>query len=294
MRAETTVTEQEIATQPDIWRQAAAMAGNLSGALPAEGRRLALIGCGTSYFIGQAIACLRESRGLGESDAFAASEFPFARGYESVAAISRSGTTTEVIRALESVRPAVQRIALSATAGSPVLASVQDALLFEFADEESLVQTRFATAMVAFARAWLGEDVEPLARAAEQANALPLPIDPTRYSHFVFLGVGWTVGLAHEAALKVRESAGVWTESYPALEYRHGPVSAATDATLVWALGDVDPVVLEVAAATGATVQHSMADPLVELVAIQRLGVELALLRGRDPDSPLHLTRSIV
>src|SRR3712207_7559300 len=40
-----------------------------------------------------------------------------------------------------------------------------------------------------------------------------------------FLGRGWTIGLANEAALKLRESAQAWTESYPAMEYRHGPIS---------------------------------------------------------------------
>ena len=42
----------------------------------------------------------------------------------------------------------------------------------------------------------------------------------------MFLGDGWTVGLANEAALKMREAAGAWTEAYPAMEYRHGPISA--------------------------------------------------------------------
>ncbi len=51
---------------------------------------------------------------------------------------------------------------------------------------------------------------------------------PRRYRRIVFLGAGWTVGLASEAALKLREAAGAWTESYPAMEYRHGPISAAS------------------------------------------------------------------
>ena len=49
------------------------------------------------------------------------------------------------------------------------------------------------------------------------------------------VGRGWTVGLAHEAALKLRESAQFWTESYPAMEYRHGPISIATTGRATWA-----------------------------------------------------------
>ena len=33
----------------------------------------------------------------------------------------------------------------------------------------------------------------------------------------------------HEAALKIREAAGAWTESYPAMEYRHGPIMRRVD-----------------------------------------------------------------
>jgi fructoselysine-6-P-deglycase FrlB-like protein len=286
--------EQEIASQPEVWRRAAELAQTAAGPLPPSGARLALLGCGTSWFIAQSIAALREYGGHGESDAFAASEFPAARRYDWLLAISRSGTTTEVLRALDSARGSAPTVALSATAGSPVLDAVDHPLLFDFADEQAVVQTRFATAVLAFVRAWLGEDVERLASAAEHAASEQLPVGPGLHSHYVFLATGWAVGLAHEAALKLRESAGVWAESYPAMEYRHGPVSAATEATLVWALGDVDGGVLDAAAATGAEVRASEVDPLVELVSVQRMAVALARLRGRDPNAPLHLTRSVV
>ena len=61
----------------------------------------------------------------------------------------------------------------------------------------------------------------------ERALAADLPIDVGAFDHFVFLGRGWTVGLANEAALKMREASGAWAESYPAMEYRHGPISVA-------------------------------------------------------------------
>ena len=44
-----------------------------------------------------AYAAMRESAGHGETDAFAASEYRFGRRYDRVVAISRSGTTTEVL-----------------------------------------------------------------------------------------------------------------------------------------------------------------------------------------------------
>ncbi len=78
------------------------------------------------------------------------------------------------------------------------------------------------------------------------------------------------------------------------MEYRHGPISAVTDRTLVWALGEVDGGVLEETAAAGATVIDNRRDPMVELVMIHRAAVALANARGLDPDQPRFLSRSVV
>lgn len=285
--------EAEIASQPDVWRRAVAVAAERAADLPASGERIALIGCGTSHYVSQSVACLRESRGLGESDAFAASEFFATRGYDRLIAISRSGTTTEVVRALEAaVSPT---LAVTAVADSPIAAAANETIALGFADEEAVVQTRFATAVLALCRAWLGQagTVEAAAEAARTRLGEDLS-DITRFEHFVFLGTGPSVGLAHEAALKLEEAAAVWTEAFPAMEYRHGPISAAGPQTLVWPLGPVDREVLAAAEAVGATVVRSGDDPLVELVAIQRAAVALAIARERDPSFPEHLTRSVV
>ncbi len=89
------------------------------------------------------------------------------------------------------------------------------------------MQTRFATTTLALLRASLGDDVACLASDAERALAAPLPLDPAHLEQVSFLGVGWTYGLASEAALKLREAAQFWAESYLAMEYRHGPISIA-------------------------------------------------------------------
>src|SRR5438105_15746115 len=90
----------EVASQPAMWSVAQTRAGRLVTALPAAGARVAAVGCGTSYYMAQAYAAAREARGMGETDAFAASEMPLTRRYDHVLAISRSGATTELIRAL--------------------------------------------------------------------------------------------------------------------------------------------------------------------------------------------------
>ena len=284
----------EISTQPQTWRRAAEVAPSHAALLPAAGSRVAVIGCGTSLYMAQSFAALRDAYGQGDTDAFAASEFPTGRRYDLVIALSRSGTTTEVARTLALLPPEVPTLAVVAVAGTPVARAAHSTIVLDFADERSVVQTRFATTALALFRSHLGDDVEAAARDAEQALLAPLPLPVDAHRQFVFLGRGWTVGLAHEAALKLREAAIAWSESYPAMEYRHGPISVADSQTAVWALGDVDTTVLEDVAATGATVVHGDLDAMAELVIAQRFAVAMAESRGRDPDRPRNLTRSVV
>src|ERR671917_285639 len=93
-------TSAEISSQPDVWRQGLARAEEAGKALVAPGERLLLMGCGTSWFVAQSIAELREAAGFGETDAVCASEYVPRRRYDRVVAITRSGTSTEVLDAL--------------------------------------------------------------------------------------------------------------------------------------------------------------------------------------------------
>ena len=59
------VTWAEIASQPEKWRHAVQRLPAVRAQLPSAGQRVAVIGCGTSYFIAQAVASLRESSSPG-------------------------------------------------------------------------------------------------------------------------------------------------------------------------------------------------------------------------------------
>jgi len=288
------ITQEEIFSQPQTWRKAVELLPEIAARLPAAGERVAVVGCGTSYFIAQAVACIREAAGQGETDAFVASEMPTARPYDKVLAISRSGTTTEVARCLAALRPGTRRVAISAVADTPVLAEADETIVLAFADETSIVQTRFATTALALLRAHIGEDLSPALADAEHGLAGPLAVEPADFEHFVFLGHGWSVGLASEAALKFREAGQAWAESYPAMEYRHGPISVAGEASLVWMLDTPDQDLVQQVCATGASVVQASGDPMAALVTLQRAAVALAESKGLDPDNPRHLTRSVV
>lgn len=294
----TTHLRAETYSQPDIWTAVTARLDEVRHVLPQDGERVAVLGCGTSWFMAQAYAALREERRQGLTDAFSASEHRLARDYDRVVLITRSGTTTEVCRVVEELRAAGRpHVGIVATPGTPVAERSASAILLPEADEQSVVQTRFATATLALLRASLGEDLHPVIAQARDILAESEQEslgDLGAADQMTFLGHGWSVGLAHEAALKLRESAQFWTESYPAMEYRHGPISIAAPGRVVWAFGAVPDGLAEEVRATGAHFEHRPIDAMAELVRVHRYSLLKAQQGGLNPDEPRNLTRSIV
>ncbi|MEU3790296.1 sugar isomerase [Streptomyces fructofermentans] len=286
--------ENELNSQPECWTRAAEQAAEEASVLPAPGERVAIVGCGTSWFMAQAAAVLREHAGQGETDAFAASEFPHGRAYDRVVALTRSGTTTEVLDLLGALKGRTRTVAVTADPRTPVMEAADDVVVLDHADERSVVQTRFATTALTLLRAHLGLHGDRVVDDARTALALPLPDGLADCGQFTFLGRGWSVGLANEAALKMREASLAWTEAYPAMEYRHGPISVTTAGTATWMFGEAPRGLAEQVRATGGLWVEGALDPLAELVRAQRLAVAVAAARGLDPDRPRHLTRSVV
>jgi fructoselysine-6-P-deglycase FrlB-like protein len=294
MTIDPSYVSREIARQPAAWVKAEDLLADVAGLLPQPGERVAVIGCGTSWFIAAAYAVLREMSGAGETDAFAASQLPVGRSYDRILAISRSGTTTEVLRAINGTTSPVT--ALTAVADAPLSAAAGAAIVLEFADEQSVVQTLFATTALMLLRASLGEAIDQVVTQARSVLAGGHPLDPMvdLATQFSFVGQGWAAGVASEAALKMREAARAWTESYPQMEYRHGPISIAEPGRVVWVFGAPVPGLLDDLAATGVTVVDDDLDPVADLIRVQLLSVRLAAVQGLDPDRPRNLTRSVV
>jgi fructoselysine-6-P-deglycase FrlB-like protein len=283
----------EIARQPDCWRRAAALAGGPIEGLPQDGERVAFVGCGTSWFVGQALAGLRESAGRGETDAFTASEMPDRR-YDRVVALTRSGTTTEVVELLDRLRSRVPTTVVLGDLSTPAAGAADTVIDLSFADERSVVQTRFATSTLALFRAAWGEDVLALADEADRVLAADLPAAAIDVDQLTFLGHGWTVGIANEAALKFRESSSSWAEAYPAFDYRHGPIAIAQPGRAVWMFGPAPDGLAGNVAATGAGYIDQDLDAQVDLVLAQRVAVRRGVDLGVVPDRPRSLTRSVI
>ncbi|MBW5484234.1 SIS domain-containing protein [Streptomyces bambusae] len=313
----------ELSTQPACWERAAELAPARRDGLPRPGERTAFVGCGTSYYMAQAAAALREEAGHGETDAFAASEFPAGRRYDRVVALTRSGTTTEVLDLLAALRDSGAATGTRTRTGSgistgtgtgtdagtdtrtrttvvvgdpdtPAVSLADDVVVLDFADEHSVVQTRFATTALTLLRAHVGRHTPDVVADGHTALAEPLPAGLESCGQFTFLGRGWSVGLAHEAALKMREASLSWSESYPAMEYRHGPISVSGPGTATWAFGEAPEGLAEQVRQTGAQWVAGRLDPLAELVRVHRLAVAVAAQQQLDPDRPRHLTRSVI
>ena len=284
----------EIASQPECWAKAIEMAASTGAALPERGERVAAIGCGSSLNVARCYAALREAAGHGQTDAFPASEVPATRHYDRMVYISRTGTTTEVLDALRHAPRQVITTAVTADPDSPLAREAGHVVLLDFADERSVVSSRFISSSIVLLRAHLGEDVYALPDQAARELARPLPPGLAERAEFTFLGRGWAAAVADEAALKLREASRTWAESYPAMEYRHGPISVSDENTAVWALGEVPPALLADARRTGAMVIATDADSLAGLIGAQRLAAVLAERKGIDPDQPRALSRSVV
>ncbi|MDR2254490.1 MAG: SIS domain-containing protein [Arthrobacter sp.] len=292
--------EEELRSQPEVWTRAIAEASERRATEPvaAPGQRVAVIGCGTSWFMAQSWAKARELAGQGLTDAFSASESDLslrAQHYDLLVAITRSGTTTEVLEVLTELKGVLPTVAIIGDTDTPIVGLADRIVALPYADERSVVQTRFATTALAYLLTDSGIDLGAAVEDARVAVDTPTEQELIDAEQFTFLGRGWTYGLANEAGLKMREAVQGWTESYPAKEYRHGPISIAGPNRVTWLIGDGPSALRGEVEVTGGTyLHHAEVHPLAELARVHRVTLDRALARGLNPDEPRHLTRSII
>ena len=256
---EKTHTWHEIASQPEVWRATLERFTADRAALErfleqAQFDRIAAIGCGSTHYLAQAAAAvLSHSTGI-PARAFPSSElllFPSTvpAGKTLLLAISRSGTTTETLWALERFREAKGGPVLTITCypDSPLAQQADFALAAPDAQEESVAQTRSFASMYLLTQvlsAVLARDEGMLSRLQQLPDALQDLVEglgdlPGRLGvdedidQFFFLGGGPFYGLANEVMLKMKEMTLSHSEAYHPLEFRHGPMSMVTGRTLV-------------------------------------------------------------
>ncbi len=250
-------TWKEIESQPEAWeavlkksRSLAALAENedLSNPEPV------FIGCGSSYYLALSAASVvthitgARAKAMTASDSLFYPEFHTGEENRITAfLISRSGKTTEVIWALDSIRNTgcIPTCAVSCRPGSELVKKSSHAIVLPEGDEKSVVMTRSFTCMLlaiqvaAMHRSPVSlEGIRHLPAVGRtvvrNANRLAEEIIAgNTFTKFVFAGQGPFYGLACESMLKIKEMALFGSEAYHSLEFRHGPISMADSSMLV-------------------------------------------------------------
>ena len=331
-------TEREILSQPEAWAATLAAVQNQASQADEFYRRgaydaVVFTGCGSTYYLALAAAAtLQElagipARGLPASEIWLRPHTAPPAGRRTLlVAVSRSGETTETVRACQAFRARAlgDVLTLSCYPGRPLTALGTVNLLFPAGQEESIAQTRAFTclylAAVAVAASWAGRDdmLAELARLPEAGRRLldgyraladSLGSDPA-LDRFYFLGSGPRYGLACELSLKMKEMSLSHSEPFHFMEFRHGPISMVTPGTLMVALLSAssrpqEAAVLVDVRARGARVlamAESDADvtfdarvgeaaaDVLYLPVGQLLALARARSRGLDPDRPHNLT----
>ena len=335
-------TLREIKSQPEVWSHAidafAAQRASVAALLAAaDFDQIIVTGCGSTYYLAWTAARLLRRAGL-DALACPASELllvpdvicPPGRRYL-LLCVSRSGRTTETLRAQETFKAQFGGDVVSVTcdSNSPLAQHADLAFAIDAAQERSVAQTRSFSSMavllqlmaatVAGQDLGMSERLPALCRDLLEdhgglARLLGQDGDITK---FFFLGSGALYGIACEAMLKMKEMSLAYSEAYHSLEFRHGPMSMVAADSLV--IGLIAPEtarqeirLLREMAEMGATIlaiggapaqfQHHIAlppelpawfSPVLYLPVLQMLAFYRALYNGCDPDNPNHLSAVI-
>lgn len=242
-------------------------------------------------------------------------------------AISQSGRSPDLLAAARAARESGSRVvAMVNVEDSPLAELADDVIPLCAGTETSVAATKsFIASLTAVSHlvarwsenALLLEALERLPGTLAEAWALDwsAAVQPlTTASNMFVIGRGLGLGIAQEAALKLKETCGLHAEAISAAELRHGPLAIVRrdfpvlvfsqhDATL----GGIRRLVAELVAqeacvlsvgieAAGATVlpacrADEAVEPILQIQAFYRLTNALAISRGLDPDRPVNLSK---
>ena len=135
--------------------------------------------------------------------------------------------------------------------------------------------------------------------------------------HIFVIGKGHGVGVAQEAALKIKEASYVHAEAFTAGELKHGAIALVEPGTPCLMLAsddrfrsDIESTGQELRSRGGYTVSigssagdaaedtidvpdAGAAAPIVHAYVAQHLAYRMAILKGLDPDYPRNLAKSV-
>jgi glucosamine--fructose-6-phosphate aminotransferase (isomerizing) len=244
-----------------------------------DGARVLFTGCGTSFHAA-----------MTGGDAVQALELALhpEREADLLVLVSHEGETPLTLEAARAWRG--PRWLVTGQADGPIAELCDEVIVCTPAIEESWCHTASYTCAVAAIAALNGEDVSWLPGAAEEALSAPLP-EVGEQERFLVAGAGRDLATAHEAVLKLREGAWVAAEPYETEQLLHGYFAAVDESVRAFVL-EGEGLAAERGAAAAAGLRELGCDvdlvptrhPVVDIVRFQRLTVEIAESRDREPD----------
>ena len=244
-----------------------------------DGARLLFTGCGTSFHAamtgGEAVQALELA-------------LDPEREADLLVLVSHEGETPLTLEAARAWRG--PRWLVTGQADGPIAELCDEVIVCAPEIEESWCHTASYTSAVAEIAALHGEDVSWLPSAVADALAAPLPAFGEQ-ERFLVAGAGRDLATAHEAVLKLREGAWVAAEAYETEQLLHGYLAAVDESVRAFVL-EGEGLAAERGAAAAAALRELGCDvdlvptrhPAVDIVPFQRLTVEIAESRGREPD----------
>jgi len=329
-----THTYTEIKSQTEAWAQALDVPRAAVLPNPADYEQVIFTGCGSTYYLSLAAAALyqeltgRSARAIPGGELLLNSKTILTSAKTLLVAISRSGTTTETVRAAEQFKREGRGELLVISNYDEVLSKPADyKILIEKGQEESVAQTRsFASMYVAVtafcARAAGRADLlSAMEKLPEAGNRLMVGYEARAksigenlsFDRFYFLGSGIRYGLACEVNLKMKEMTLTHSEPFHFLEFRHGPMSMVNESAAVIGLrSDVNAAheqkVLDEMRAKGGTIlnlaeadadiafESGIPEPVravLYLPVLQLMAYHRSIAKGLNPDRPNNLTAVI-
>ncbi|MGE8000697.1 SIS domain-containing protein [Lysinibacillus sp. NPDC093190] len=212
-------------------------------------------GCGTSFYLAIAAARYYQSATGEVAVAVPASELflhtdthILSNKKYNIIGISRSGTTSEIIMALEHLNGAenIRTMAVTCNGDTPMAEVADEVIALNDISEKSVVMTQSFSNML-YALQLYAAKISQRVELMNQLEKIPALVttalgngeqlkqvteDLTK-KRFIFLGSGAYNGLAKEATLKLKEMTQTECESYSNLEFRHGPISIVDKKTVV-------------------------------------------------------------
>lgn len=278
------------------------------------------------YLIETLVGVTTASAALSVSSVYTPPPAPGPRASRLCIAISQSGRSPDLLAAVAAQRASgAFVIALVNAEGSPLADMADEVLALSAGKETSVAATKSyiasLAALASLAAAWASDaelnaavarlpELLPRAFALDWQAAIPTLRDA---ANMFVMGRGYGLGVAQEAALKLKETCGLHAEGFSSAEVKHGPMAIVRERFPVFAFAGSDatgddvretaalfasrgaPVALADAMGAAGSLptiaEHPVIEPILMIQSFYAFAARLSVARGCNPDCPPFLNK---